>query len=211
MTKTITTLLKVLCAVLLAFSLAGCATKMSQEDRLALKRVSMGPIKLPDTPLVLTDGGAVGAVLGGPLGFALANAGNDAPTALKQHLAKNRIDVPAYIKRELVSQFKAKGVEVVEGTANRGGPVLVVEVLQYGITGDVFSSDRWPQVWLKLSIVNEKGDRIWWNYAAAHVDQGVMKQVEKRPLADFFNDPALLDREFKKVTSMIVSSSTKDL
>jgi hypothetical protein len=208
--KPTTKLIKASCAVFLAFLLIGCATKMSQEDRLALKRVSMGPIQIPEKPLVLTDGGAVGAVVGGPLGFALANAGNDAPMALKQHLSKNRIDVPTYVKRELVSQFKAKGIEVVEGT-NRGGPVLVVEVLQYGITGDVFSKDRWPQVWLKLSIVNEKGDRMWWNYAAAHVDQGVMKQVEKRPLADFFSDPALLDREFKKVTSMIVAASTKDL
>jgi hypothetical protein len=208
--KSTTQMIKASCAALLAFALIGCATKMSQEDRLALKRVSMGPIQMPEKPLVLTDGGAAGAVLGGPLGFALANAGNDAPTALKQHLSKNRIDVPAYVKRELVSQLKAKGIEVVDGT-NQGNPVLVVQVLQYGLTGDVFSKDRWPQVWLRLSIVNEKGDRIWLGYAAAHGDQGVLKQVEKRPLADFFSDPALLDREFKKVTKMIVSSSTKDL
>ena len=208
--KSTSNLIKASCTALLAFALIGCATKMSQEDRLALKRVSMATVKMPEKPIVLTDGGAAGAVLGGPLGFALANAGNDAPTALKQYLAKNRIDVPAYVKRELVSQLKGKGIEVVDG-ANQGNPVLVVEVLQYGLTGDVFSSDRWPQVWLRLSIVNEKGSQMWLGYAAAHIDQGVMKQVEKRPLAAFFADPAFLDREFKKVTSGIVSAATKDL
>lgn len=208
--KSTTHLVKASCAVLLSFVLAGCAMNLSQEERLALKRVSIGPIQLPETPLVLTDGGASGAVLGGPLGFALANAGNDAPAALKQHLAKNRIDVSAYVRRELVAQLKAKGIEVVDGT-NQGNPVLLVQVLQYGVTGDVFSKDRWPQVWLRLRIMSERGDQMWLGYAGAHVDQGVLKQVEKRPLADFFSDPALLEREFKKVTKLIVSSSTKDL
>jgi hypothetical protein len=35
--------------------------------------------------------------------------------------------------------------------------------------------------------------------------------VEQRPIPDFFKDPKLLDREFRKVTTIVVSSATKDL
>ena len=203
--------LAAVCAVLLVSVLTGCATKMSSEERAALKRISIGAIELPEKPLVLTDGTAGSFFIAGPLGVAIAQGTSDMPTAYKEHVAKHKIDLPSYVRRELVSQLKAKGIEVADG-AGQGHPKLVVQVMQYGITGNIFSSEeRWPQVWLRLSLVKDSGERMWLGYAAAHIDEGVMKTVERRPLADFFNDPALLEREVKKVTKLIVSAATKDL
>ena len=205
-----TRLLKGSCSILLALALIGCATKMSPEERLALKRVSIGSIELPEKPFVPPAGTGAAFFLAGPLGVALANGSTDLPTAFKDHLAKNNIDVAAYIRSELISQLKSKGIEVVN-SENRGNPVLVVQVLQYGLTGGLMSDDRLPQLWLRLSLRKESGELMWLGFAAAHSTQGITEIVPPRPIPDFFNDPKLLERDFRKVTNVIVSSAMKDL
>ena len=207
--KPTTNLIKASCAALLALALIACATKMSQQDRLALKRVSIGAIELPEKPYVLAPGSGGAALVGGALGMALANSSSDMPTALKNYAAKNNIDVSVYLRRELVSQLGSKGIEVVDG--NRGDAVLVVQVLQYGLTGPFNSDDRFPFVQLRPSLMSNKGERIWLGYAASHLMESKTTGVEPRPVPDFFKDPKLLDREFRKVTNIVVSSATKDL
>jgi hypothetical protein len=189
--------------------LMGCATKMSQEERLALKRVSIGAIELPEKPFVLAPGAGGAALFGGALGMALANAATDIPTALKDHVAKNNIDVAAYVRGELVSQLRSKDIEVVDG--NRADAVLVVQLLQYGLTGPFSSDDRFPFVQLRLSLVNKKGERVWLGYAASHVIDSKTSGINPRPIPQFFKDARLLERDFKKAANIVVSSATKDL
>jgi hypothetical protein len=207
--KSTTNLIKASCAALLAFALVGCAAKMSSEERLALKRVSIGAIEMPETPFVAPPGSGTTFALTGPVGVALSQG--DLPKAYKSHLAKNNINVAANIRTELASQLKSKGIEVVE--ADKASAVLTVQVLQYGLTvsDSFFTPDRFPQLRLKMNLKKPNGDVIWSDFASADVIQGITKQVEPRPLPDFFNDPRLLQREITKVTAIVIAAATKSL
>ena len=208
--RTTTAVLKASCAVLLALALVGCATKLSTEDRAALKRVSIGAIQLPDKPYVLPPGSGGAFLLGGAAGMALTSAASDMPTAFRDHVAKNKIDLSSYVRADLASQLRTKGFQVVTDES-QADAALVVQLLQYGLTGTMTSDDRFPLLQLRLSLVNKKGDRVWLGFAASSGIEGITKMVEQRPIPDFFKDPKLLDREFRKVTTIVVSSATKDL
>lgn len=204
-------LLKTVLLILVATALTGCTSmKMSVHDRQSLKRVNIASIQLPEKPTVITPSAGIGFLLAGPIGIAIANGTSDLPTAYKDLLAKNKIDITEGIKTEFRSQLKLKGIEVVASEADADA-ALVVEVLQYGLTGSVFSSDRFPQLWANLKLKKRNGDVIWKEMIAAHISQEVMKKVEARPIADYFNDRALLESHIKLVNEILVASAVSAL
>lgn len=160
--------------------------------------------------MVIGDGAGVGFLIAGPIGVAIANGASDYPAAFKEHLAKNKIDVDEIIRSEVKTQLRNKGIEVVEQSKDFDAELLV-GVAQYGLTGSPFDSGRFPQIWLVLKLTKPSGDVIWKDYAAAHISQEVMKQVPARPMADYFNDPVLLEKEIRKVTEMVVAEATRSL
>jgi hypothetical protein len=203
--------LRALTLVIIAGLLSACAsTNISPEERLALKRVNIAPIVLPKKPVVFSAGSGAAFIIAGPLGVALASGASDLPTAYKELLAKNKIDVAAIIHAELKTQLQAKGFEVVDNE-NQADAVLSVQMLQYGLTGDAFSSERFPQYWAKFRLTKRNGGVIWKNWDAAHISKDVVKQVEARPIPDYFNDPKLLDSQIRKVTRIISVSVTSTL
>ncbi|NMG77725.1 hypothetical protein [Aromatoleum diolicum] len=201
-----------LCLLLvLAAAVTGCASmKMSTDDRKNLKRVNIASIQLPEKPMVLSSGAGIGFLLAGPLGIAIANGTSDLPTAYKDLLAQNKIDVAAGIQDKFKSQLTLKGIQVVQ-SATEADASLVVEVLQYGLTGSPFSSDRFPQLWANVKLTNRNGNVIWKEMIAAHISQDVMKQVEPRPVSDYFSDRALLETQINKVTEILVTSAVDTL
>jgi hypothetical protein len=204
-------LLKIGLLILLTSVLAGCASmKMAAHDRQSLKRVNIANIRLPEKPTVLSPGAGIGFLLAGPIGIAIANGSSDLPTAYKDLLAKNNVDISEGIKKEFQSQLKLKGIEVVatEGDADAS---LVVEVLQYGLTGTIFSDDRFPQLWANVKLTKRNGDVIWKEMIAAHISQDVMKKVEARPIPDYFNDRSLLESSINHVTEILVASAVGTL
>ncbi len=204
-------LLKPLTTVILVLSLFGCASaKLSPEDRAAIKRISISTVDLPDKPIVWGPRSGGAFILTGPLGLAIAQGTSDLPTAYKQTLAQNRIDIAAYIKAELRSQLASKKIEVIEN-ANQADAVMSIQVLQYGLTGDVFSDNRFPQLWANFRLTKRNGDVIWKGSGAAHVSQQVQRQVKARPIADYFNDPQVLDSQIRKVHRIIISEATSSL
>lgn len=203
--------LRTLGLVILAGLLAACGSAgISPAERSALKRVSIAPVVLPEKPVVFAAGSGAAFVIGGSLGVAIASGATDLPTAYKQLLAQNKIDVAAIMRAELKTQLQAKGFEVVD-SENQADAVLSVQVLQYGLTGDAFSSKRYPQYWANFRLTKRNGDVIWKNTAAAHISQDVIKQVEARPIPDYFNDPKLLDSQIRKVARIISASVTSTL
>jgi hypothetical protein len=116
--------------------------------------------------------------------------------------------VAAQIRNELVTQLKSKGIEVVDGA--KADAVLNVQVGQYGLTmADM--RGRFPQLRLGINLTKPNGEMIWRHWAAADGIPGITKQVEVRPVADFFNDPALLRREIRKVTALVIASAVSTL
>ena len=203
--------LRALCLLIVAVFLSACVSKnISPAERSALKRVSIAPIVLPEKPVVFSAGSGAGFVLGGAIGVAIANGTTDLPTAYKQMLAQNKIDVAAIIRAELKAQLRAKGIEVVDNE-NQADAVLHVQMLQYGLTGDAFSSKRFPQYWANFRLTRRNGDVIWKNMGAAHGSQEVLKTVEARPIPDYFNDPKFLDSQIRKVTRIISVSAISTL
>lgn len=203
--------LRTLSLVILAGLLSACVSaSISPDERSALKRVSIAPVVLPEKPVVFKASSGAAFVIGGPLGVAIANGTSDLPTAYKQLLADNRIDVAAIIRGELKTQLQAKGIEVVDDES-KADAVLSVQMLQYGLTGDVFSGKRFPQYWANFRLTKRSGDVIWKNMGAAHGSQEVIKQVEARPIPDYFNDPKFLDSQIRKVTRIVTASATSTL
>ncbi len=197
--------------IIIAGLLSACATtNISPEERLSLKRVSIAPVVLPKKPVIFKAGSGVAFVIAGPLGVALTNGASDLPTAYKELLAKNKIDVAAIIHAELKAQLQAKGFEVGDNE-NQADAVLSVQMLQYGLTGDVFSSKRFPQYWANFRLTKRDGKVIWKKMGAAHISQEVIKQVEARPIPDYFNDPKFLDSQIRKVTRIVSTSVTSNL
>lgn len=204
-------LLRRLGVVMVAAFLFGCVSaSISPEDRTSLKRVTIAAIELPEKPVVFGPGSGGAFVLAGPLGLAIAQGSSDLPTAYKQTLAQNRIDVAAYIKAELTSQLRSKGIEVVEN-ATQADAVMSIQVLQYGLTGNVFSDNRFPQLWANFKLTKQNGGVIWKNMGAAHISENVQKQVEARPIPDYFNDPKFLDSQIRKVNKIIIMLVTSTL
>ena len=203
--------IRMVCVILIASVLFGCVSaKISPEERSTLKRVRIGDIVLPEKPVVFSAGTGVGFVLAGPIGVALANGSSDLPTAYKQTLAQNKIDVSAIVREELKAQLQSKGIEVVEND-HQADAVLGVQVLQYGLTGEVFSGKRFPQLWATFKLTKRNGDVIWKNMGAAHALPDVIKQVEARPIPDYFKDPKFLESQIKKVTKIVITSATSTL
>jgi hypothetical protein len=203
--------LRVFGLVIVAGLLSACGSAgISPEERSAFRRVSIAPIVLPEKPVVFSAGSGAAFVIGGSLGVALASGASDLPAAYKQLLAQNKTDVAAIIRAELKTQLQVKGTEVVDNE-NQADAVLSVQMLQYGLTGDVFSSKRFPQYWANFRLTKRNGDVIWKNTGAAHISQDVIKQVEARPIPDYFNDLRLLDSQIRKVTRIISVSATSTL
>lgn len=202
---------RIIFLTLLAVFIGGCTSmKMSEQERSNLKRVNIAAVKLPEKPTVFSGNAGVGFLLAGPIGVAIANGSTDLPTAYRDHLAKNKIDIAEGIKSEFRSQFKQKGIEVV-ATEAEADAVLVVEVLQYGLTGNVFASERFPQLWANLKMKNRKGEVIWKEMIAAHGSEAVVKNVTARPIPDYFNDPALLQSKIKQVNEILTASALSGL
>ncbi len=204
-------LLKMFGALVFALSLIGCASvNIAPEERTALKRVNVAAIELPDKPVVWGPSSGGTFVLTGALGLAIAQGISDLPAAYKQTLAKNRIDVAAYIKTELRNQLVSKGIEVVE-SPGQADAVMSIQILQYGLTGDVISDTRFPQLWANFKLTKRNGDVIWKNMGAAHISQNVQKQVEARPIPDYFNDPKFLDSQIRKVHRIVIAEAIRSL
>lgn len=190
--------------------LTSCAPmSLSPQDRRGLQRVSIAPIELPDRPFVLSPGSGVGLLIAGPIGFALANGTSDLPTAYKAMLAEKGIDIAGGIRAEFQEQFSRKRIEVVaeDGDADAR---LSIEVMKYGLTGELFDNNRFPQLVANLKLVNRKGEVIWRQTIAAHISQAVAKQVRARPVADYFNDTAMLESQIRRVNQILIAAALKE-
>ena len=197
--------------LVIAMLLSACAsTGISPQDRQSLRRVYIAPIVLPETPFIFKPGAGGALLLAGPIGFALANAGSDLPTAYRNLLAQNGIDIAEGIRAEFRTQLLRKRIEVVSNE-NEADATLAVDVRQYGMTGDILSDDRYPQLIASVTLARRNGDVIWKQLMAAHIAPEVGKQVNARPLADYFNDRALLESRIKQVNQILISLALKTL
>ena len=197
---------KLLMILAVAIGLTGCASsKLSVEQRATIKRVSVADPIMPDKPTVFGSNSGVGFLLGGPLGVALANSGNDLPTLYVQTLQKYGINVAAIAKTDLEAQLRRQGFTVVpQGQA--ADAVLQPKVLQYGLTGDVFASPpvRFPQLWLRVDLLRASNNQqIWWNHAALHVMPEAFKQMDARLIEDLLQNQEMLNTEVRKASKLI--------
>jgi hypothetical protein len=205
------TLLRALNIAIIAFLLFGCASSgMSPEERSALNRVSIASFGMPEKPTIITSGTGTAFALTGAVGVAIASGASDLPTAYKQTLAQNRIDIPAYIRAELKSQLKAKGIEVVDN-ASQADAVLSVQVTDYGLTGGMFSDKRLPLWWANFALTKRDGRVIWKNTDGVRISFDVLKKIEGRPIPEYFNDPKMHENTIRQVTQMIVASVASTL
>lgn len=189
-----------------AIGLTGCASsKLAADQRAAVKRVSVADPAMPEKPTVFGNGSGVGFLLGGPIGVALANAGNDLPTLYTQTLSKYGIDVAGIAKADLEAQLRKQGFTVVP----QGQPadaVLQPKVQVYGLTGDIFSSPplRFPQLCLRVDMVGTSAQKqIWGQQGCLHVMPDAIKQMNARPIEELLQNKALLDSEVHKASRLI--------
>jgi hypothetical protein len=197
---------KLMMILAVVIGLTGCASsKLSGDQRTAIKRVSIAEPVMPDRPTVFGNSSGVGFLLGGPLGVALANSGNDLPTLYTQTLQKYGINVAAIAKADLEAKLRMQGFTVVP----QGQPVdaiLQPKVLQYGLTGDLFASPpvRFPQLWLRVDLISASNDKqIWWNYGALHIMPDAIKKMDARSIEELLQNQELLNTEVRKASKLV--------
>lgn len=190
----------------LVLGLTGCAsTSLSPEQRTVIKRVSVAEVKMPAKPTIFGESAGAAFLLGGPLGLALSNAGGDLPTLYARQLQRNDIDVGALFKSDLEQQLRQRGFEVVpHGQAVDA--YLAAEVVQYGLTGDIFSSPpvRFPQLSVQAGLFKASSqDKVWRGTASLNVLPDVIKQLEARRIDDYLQDGELLRQQVQKASRLI--------
>lgn len=195
--------------LLLAFALllAGCASSpLTSEQRAAYKRVSIAKVEMPEKPTIFGENAAAIFLFTGPLGTAIAQGVSDVPAEFQKSLAKSKTDVAAIFRQDLERKLAVKGFEVVPEGDPRANAVLVPKVLQYGLTGNIVATPpvRVPAFWVRVDLKKPGStDTLWWHFASVHVNETIFKQLEARPIADYFTDPVLLDTQFKKASDLV--------
>lgn len=192
----------------LVAGLSGCASsKLATEQRSAIKRVSVTQPLMPEKPVVFGANSGVGFLLGGALGTALANAGNDLPSLYTQTLNKHGIDVAAIAKADLEAHLRQQGFTVVP----HGQPVDAVlqpKVQAYGLTGDIFSSPplRFPQLCLRVDLVGASTQQqVWGQLGCLHIMPDAIKQMDARQIDELLQNPSLLNSEIRKASRLVTT------
>lgn len=196
----------ILCLVII-INITGCASsKFPSEQRAAIKRVSVADPTMPEKPTVFGGGSGAGFLLAGPLGLALANAGNDMPTLYMQTLKNNNIDIARITKEDIESGLRQQGFQVVS-SGQSADAIVKPMILQYGLTGNIFASPpvRVPQLWLRIDIVRPSNEKIWWNYAAIHIMPDALEKLDAHLVEDFLKDEKLLNKEVHKASKLVVN------
>ena len=201
-------------SIVVLISLVGCASsKLASEQRSSIKRVSIAEVKMPEKPTILGESSAFGFLLGGPLGVALSNAGSNLPNFYSMQLKKSDIDIAKILTSDLTDELRRQGFDVV-AQGQSADAVLHPLVIQYGLTGDPFSSPpvRVPQMWLRVDLKKPRTDEnVWWNQGAIHIIPDAMKKLEARRIDDFFQDGELLRREVKKASQLATREALSKL
>lgn len=198
----------------LLLGLSGCASRqLTPDQKSSFKRVSVAAVKMPTKPTIFGENAAAAFLLGGPLGAALANAGSDIPTLYSQQLRKNNVDVAALLRADLAEQLKQRGFDVVP----HGQPVdaiLVPEIGQYGLTGDIFASPpvRFPQLSFQVDLNKfGSGDRIWRGGASVNVLPEAYRQLEARRIEEYLQDGGLLRQQVEKASKLMAEAAMAKL
>lgn len=196
----------------LLIGLAGCASPtLTPDERSSIGKVSIADVVMPSKPTIFGERAAASFLLGGPLGLAMTHAGSDLPTLYLEQLQKHHIDVAALFKADLTQQFRQHGLEVVPHGQSVDA-VVVPEIVQYGLTGDIFSSPpvRFPQLSVRLDVIrSDNGQRLWRGSASLNVLPDVIKQLEARPIGDYLQDGELLRGQVEKASKLIAAEGMK--
>lgn len=201
-------------SLILALCLGGCASSaLNADQRTAIRRVSIGEVKMPEKPTIFGESTAAGFLLGGPLGVALVNAGNDLPALYAKKLEASKVDVAALVRSDLANALRQQGFEVVAA----GQPAdarVVPHVLQYGLTGNVFATPpvRVPQLWLRIDLKKPASEeQIWWNFASVHVMPDILEKLEARRIDDYLQDGELLRTQVQKASKLVAEAAVSKL
>jgi hypothetical protein len=209
------TLRSISAVLLLALALAGCASpKLSPDQRASLKRLSIGQVQLPEKPTIFGESAAGAFLLGGPIGLAIANSGSDMPTEFKKALERSNTDIAAIVRGDLKAELARKGFDLVDGADAKTDAVVVAQVIQYGLTGDIFASPpvRVPALNVRVEFKHPKtGETVWWHWASVHMRKDIIDQLQSRPIADYYTDQALLGSEFNKASRLVTAAALEPL
>lgn len=187
--------------------LAACASpQLTGEQRAAIKRVSIAKVEMPEKALIIGDNAGAAFIFAGPIGLALANGTSSLPVEFDKSLARSNTDVPGIVRADLERKLKAKGYQVVTEGEGAVDAVVVPQVVQYGLTGNVFSSPpvRFPALGVRIELKKPGApDKFWSRYASVHISEKIFAQLDARPMTEYFSDPVLLNTQFRKASDLV--------
>lgn len=198
---------RVLLLLVLPLLLAACASpQLTGEQRAAIKRVSIAKVEMPKTALIIGDNAGAAFIFGGSIGLALANGTSSLPVEFDRSLTRSNTDLPSIVRADLERKLKAKGYQVVAEGEGAVDAVFFPRVVQYGLTGNVFSSPpvRFPVLGLFVELKKPGAqDKFWSGGASVHVNEKIFSQLDARPMTEYFRDPVLLNTQVRKASDLI--------
>lgn len=195
--------------------MAGCATApLDPQIKSTVRSVAVGQkIDLPDKPIVFGDKAGAAFLVGGVIGTSMEQKTTGLPEQFVQLLAVQRVDVRETTRAALRKQLAARGFTVVDDEA-QADAVVKVSQFGYGMTGDILFGEgkRFPMLGMRIDLVRRGSDTsLWRNVVSSHTVEEINKQLEARPLQDYFTDASLLRREHDKIAMLVAERLTRGL
>lgn len=195
--------------------MAGCATApLDPQIKSTVRSVAVGQkIDLPDKPIVFGDKAGAAFLVGGVIGTSVEQKTTGLPEQFVQLLAVQRVDVRETTRAALRKQLAARGFTVVDDEA-QADAVVKVSQFGYGMTGDILFGEgkRFPMLGMRIDLVRRGSDTsLWRNVVSSHTVEEINKQLEARPLQDYFTDASLLRREHDKIAMLVAERLTRGL
>lgn len=199
-------ILKIGFLVVLAMLLGACATNLTAEQRASIRRVSIATVQMPEKAIVLGDNAGAAFLVGGIIGSAIEQGLSSLPAEFEKALVNSRTDPAAIFRADLERKLASKGFEIVSEGDPRADANIIPKVVQYGLTGVIFEAPpkRFPAFGVRLELRKPgASELIWAQYASVHINEKIFRQLDARPIADYLQDPVLLNTQFRKACDLV--------
>lgn len=196
-------------------TLSGCANApLDAQAKASIRTLAIAKqVELAERPIVFGDKAGGAFLLGGALGSAVEQKTSSLPDQFVQLLESRQINVREINRAALSRHLARKGYKLVEDET-RADVVMKVKIGAYGMTGDIIFGDgkRFPILGLSAELFRPgEAKRIWFNTVSSHVVEDINKQLELRPLQDYFNDAALLRSQHEKIADLVAERLARTL
>lgn len=201
MTVSKRTVLSVLAASLLG--LGGCATSLSEQQKAAIRTISIDAVELNPKPLVAGEGMGLAAVLAGPAGILATQGSADVSATFKARVEK-QVDVAALIRQTAQAELQLKGYQVVQAGQAANARLTIKGGYALGLNS-LTGNARAAATTLNLELLDTTTGKSLYRKVVMglNIPAADKARLREAPLAQWFSDDALIAEQYRLVPALV--------